>query len=75
MKRSLLLACAVATFVWAPVSPAVVVQVITPITAFTLSFVDVTIGSEAASVPEPSSLLLLLTAGVVLVLLARRRRR
>jgi len=42
---------------------------------FTLNFVDVTIGSAAASVPEPSSLLLLLAAGVVLVLLARRRRR
>jgi len=42
---------------------------------FTISFVDVTIASEATSVPEPSSLLLLLAAGVGLILLARRRAR
>ncbi|MCL4798022.1 MAG: PEP-CTERM sorting domain-containing protein [Burkholderiales bacterium] len=42
---------------------------------FSISFVDVTIASDAASVPEPSSLPLLLAAGLGLILLARRRAR
>jgi len=41
---------------------------------FTLNFIDVSFGSAATAVPEPSSLLLLLAAGLSLLALGRRHR-